>query len=91
MASKLSVTIPDKQAASVRKAVKNGAYASTSEVIRDAIKAWQRQQAEEIEYLRKAWKEGIESGPAVEWNLQKFLAEMHAKQAKKSKAKKAGR
>lgn len=75
MAAKLSITIPDKQAAIVRKAVKNGAYASTSEVIRDAIRAWERQQVEEIEYLRQAWKDGIESGPSVILDMSEIKAE----------------
>lgn len=88
MASKLSITIPDKQAATVRKAVKNGAYSSTSEVIRDAIRAWERQQAEEIEYLRQAWKEGLEGGPSEPLDMSEIKAEArHRFEAVKRKRK----
>ena len=86
-ATKLSITLPAKHVARVRKAVKSGAFTSNSEVIIDALRAWQ----DETEYLRKAWKDGIESGPSEPWNLREFLAEMHEKHAKKPKAKKAKR
>jgi antitoxin ParD1/3/4 len=85
--AKLSITLPAKQAANIRKAVKSGAFASDSEAISDAVRVWEDQ----IEYLRQAWKEGIESGPSQPWDLKEFLAEMHEKHAKKSKSKKAKR
>ena len=81
-AAKISIAISAKQVAALRKAVKSGAYNSTSEVIREAIRVWDLQN-QETEYLRKAWKEGIESGPAGPWNLDEFLKRARARKAKK--------
>ena len=39
---RISITLTDEQAASIRAAVGSGAYASTSEVIRDALRAWEQ-------------------------------------------------
>ena len=69
--AKLSITLPAKQAAHVRKAVKSGAFASNSEVIVDALRAWE----EESEYLRKAWKDGVASGPSVPLNMAEIKKE----------------
>ena len=80
--AKLSIAVSAKQAASLRKAVKSGAYNSTSEVVREAIRVWDLQN-QETEYLRKAWKEGIESGPAGPWNLDEFLKWARERKAKK--------
>ena len=46
-------------------AVKSGEYASSSEVIREALRDWHRKRAfqdQEIEELRSLWREGVESG-----------------------------
>ena len=39
---KLSIALPPEMAALVREAVEGGEYASSSEVIRDALRAWKR-------------------------------------------------
>jgi len=69
--AKLSITLPAKQAAHVRKAVKSGAFASNSEVIVDALRAWEQ----ESEYLRKAWQEGLDSGPSVPLDMAEIKKE----------------
>ncbi len=74
MAAKLSITIPGKQAAIVRKAVKNGTFATGSEMVSDALRVWE-QQNKEVEYLRKAWKAGIKSGPSVLLDMSEIKAE----------------
>jgi antitoxin ParD1/3/4 len=64
---KLSIALTPEMAAMVRDAVRTGEYASTSEVIRDALRLWKAEQAARaraIEELRRLWREGIESGPA---------------------------
>ena len=64
---KLSIALTAEQAAMVREAVKGGEYASSSEVIREALRLWKTEQqarASELEELRRLWREGIESGPA---------------------------
>jgi antitoxin ParD1/3/4 len=72
--AKLSIAVSAKQAATLRKAVKSGAYNSTSEVVREAIRLWERQN-QDTEYLRKAWKAGIESGPSVPLDMAEIKAE----------------
>ena len=62
---KLSIALTPEMAKEVRMAVKNGEYASSSEVIREALRDWRRKRAlmdQEIEELRGMWREGVESG-----------------------------
>jgi len=62
---KLSIALTQEMAKEVRMAVKTGEYASSSEVIREALRDWQRKRAfqdQEIEELRGLWREGVESG-----------------------------
>jgi antitoxin ParD1/3/4 len=83
--AKLSITLPAKQAASIRKAVKSGAFKSDSEVIIDALRAWQ----EETEYLRQAWEEGLASGTAGEWNVDEFLKDARERKARRTSSKRS--
>ena len=65
---KLSIALTPETAAAVRQAVASGEYASASEVIREALRLWKAHEAaraREVEELRRAWREGIESGPAT--------------------------
>ena len=62
---KLSIALTTEMAREVRMAVKSGEYASSSEVIREALRDWRRKRAlqdQEIEELRGMWREGIKSG-----------------------------
>lgn len=72
---KMSISLPTKLAAMVRAAVAEGEYASTSEVVRDALRVWRgRQQsvgdrmieAIGVEEIRRLWDEGIASGSPVD-------------------------
>lgn len=59
---KISVALPADMLTRVRAAVGSGDYASTSEVIREALREWKgrRESREEaIEELRRAWREGL--------------------------------
>ena len=58
---KISIALTKDIAALVRETVKRGEYASTSEVIREALRDWQRKRATQ-KGLRYLWKTGIESG-----------------------------
>jgi antitoxin ParD1/3/4 len=63
---KLSVALTPEMASLVRGAVEGGDYASTSEVIRDALRLWRDERAARalvVEELGQAWCEGIASGP----------------------------
>jgi putative addiction module CopG family antidote len=75
--AKLSIKVSAKRAATIRSVVKRGDYDSADEVVNTALKLWEIQRAEEIELLRKAWKDGIASGTASgEWNMRDFLKSM---------------
>ncbi len=50
-AEKISITITPDQLRAVRESVEAGEYASTSEVLRDAVRLWQRQRLEDAERL----------------------------------------
>jgi antitoxin ParD1/3/4 len=53
----------------LREAVGSGEYASASEVVREALRAWKRKrklETLELGELRRLIQEGIESGPSVD-------------------------
>ncbi len=50
-AEKISITLPPDMLRTIRDAVAAGEYGSTSEVLRDAIRTWQRQRLEDAERL----------------------------------------
>lgn len=62
-AEKISIALPPEMVAIVRNAVATGEYASSSEVIRDALRDWThkrtlRQQG--IAQLRQLWQEALQ-------------------------------
>jgi antitoxin ParD1/3/4 len=62
---KMSIALPADMATLVRKAVETGDYASSSEVIREALREWKARRAarsEAVSELRRLWEEGIDSG-----------------------------
>lgn len=50
-AEKISITITSDMLRTIRESVESGEYASTSEVLRDAMRVWQRQRLEDTERL----------------------------------------
>jgi antitoxin ParD1/3/4 len=66
---KISIALPPEMAALVRQAVEAGEYASSSEVIRDALRDWNhkrllRQQG--VDELRQVWQQAMnDPRPAV--------------------------
>ncbi len=66
---KISIALPSDMIAMVKAAVTAGEYASTSEVIREALRAWKfkrKVESLEQEELRRLVYEGINSGPGVD-------------------------
>jgi antitoxin ParD1/3/4 len=64
---KISVALTPEMVTMVRQAVETGEYASTSEVIRDALRDWKLhrlQRSQAVEELGRLWDEGIASGPS---------------------------
>lgn len=87
---KISIALTPEMAAAVREAVQSGDYASTSEVIREALRLWKSHQAaraREVEELRRAWREGIESGPATPLDVAEIKAKARAAFAKEQDRK----
>lgn len=63
---KVSIALPTEMLETVKDAVSSGQYASASEVVREALREWELRQGlrrAEIERLRRAWEEGLASGP----------------------------
>jgi antitoxin ParD1/3/4 len=64
---KISIALPTDMASLVRRAVETGDYASSSEVIREALREWKARRAarsDAITEIRRLWGEGIASGPS---------------------------
>ncbi|HWW23961.1 MAG TPA: type II toxin-antitoxin system ParD family antitoxin [Edaphobacter sp.] len=60
---KISIALPPEMVSLVRQAVDTGEYASSSEVVRDALRDWMRKrnlQQQGIEELRQLWKQARE-------------------------------
>lgn len=65
----LTISLTPKQIGSLSRAVETGAYASNSEVIREALRLWeQREQIRDLELarLKQAYDAGIASGEPID-------------------------
>ena len=64
----------------IDKLIHSGSYNSASEVIRDALRLLEQEDAAKqarIAYFRSEIQKGIESGSSTEWNLDETLAKAH--------------
>jgi antitoxin ParD1/3/4 len=62
---KVSVALTGEQVSALKAAVDSGEYATTSEIVREAIRDWQQKRVlrrDEIDRLRHLWTEGKASG-----------------------------
>ena len=69
---KVSVALTGQQLITLKTAVDSGEYATTSEIVREALRDWQRKRelhGEDVQRLRQLWAEGKQSGPAVASDL----------------------
>jgi antitoxin ParD1/3/4 len=69
---KVSVALTGEQLAVLKAVVESGEYATTSEVIREALREWQWKRelrGEDLRRLRDVWRKGKASGPAVPLDL----------------------
>ena len=65
---RITITMPAEMAATLKATVADGQYASTSEVVREALRDWERSRETErrdLEALRDAIRIGDESGPSI--------------------------
>jgi antitoxin ParD1/3/4 len=84
--SKVSVALTPELHELVQDAVTTGDYASTSEVIREALRDWKERRErkrESIAELRRLWDEGIASGPAKHLDIEGIKAEARRRYGKK--------
>ena len=75
---KISVALTGEQISSLKAAVETGEYATTSEIVREALRDWQFKRGmrqEELRRLRDAWDVGKASGPASPLSFDELRAE----------------
>jgi antitoxin ParD1/3/4 len=83
--AKVSVALTSEQIAALRAAVDSGDYATTSEIVREAVRDWQakRQLREgEVKRLRQMWDEGKASGRAKPLDLANVRRDARRRLAK---------
>jgi antitoxin ParD1/3/4 len=84
---KVSVALTGEQVATLKAAVETGEYATTSEIVREALRDWQFKRElrkEDIKRLRRSWDEGKASGAPQPFDIERAIA------AAKARRKKAG-
>jgi antitoxin ParD1/3/4 len=77
----LTVSLTPQQVIRLQDAVESGSYASNSEVVRDALRLWERREELrqlEIKRLKQAYDEGMASGEGRTIDRQKLLGELKA-------------
>lgn len=65
---RMTITVPSEMAAILRQSVDGGEYASTSEVVREALREWMRRRdtdRRDLDALREAIRLGDESGASI--------------------------
>jgi antitoxin ParD1/3/4 len=80
----MNVSLTDELANFVKAKVATGRYASSNEVVREALRLMEkieRQEAEKLRSLRETWQEGIDSGDAGEVDFQELKREARARLA----------
>jgi antitoxin ParD1/3/4 len=71
---KISVALTTEMNELVQQAVASGEYATTSEVIREALREWKHRRVDRAK-LQQLWAEGIESGPGRFDNMEAIKRE----------------
>jgi len=86
---KVSVALTGEQLATLKAAVEAGEYATTSEIVREAIRDWQLKRElrqEDIRRLRQLWDEGKASGPARPLDWERLLQDANRRLAEMKSA-----
>jgi len=82
----MNVSLTEELANFVKAKVSAGRYASSSEVVREALRLMEkveRQEAEKLGLLRQAWRDGVDSGEADAVDLAALNQEARARFAAK--------
>jgi antitoxin ParD1/3/4 len=87
-AERITITLPPDMLASIKKEVSSGSYGSTSELIREAMRMWQKREEEHkarISLIRQRLVQSEQSGEPVPFNTAfKTIEELHQQPAKKA-------
>ena len=73
----VSVALPSEQVGAMQEAVDSGEYSTTSEIVQEAIRAWQQKRAlcsDETELLRQLWDDGKASGAPRPLEIDRLIA-----------------
>src|SRR3981081_4509714 len=86
---KVSVALTREPLAALKPAVATGEYATTSEIVREAIRDWQFKhelRQEDVRRLRQLWDAGKASGPAkrLDWRKLRREAQQRLTQMRKA-------
>ena len=87
---KVSVALTSDQVAALKAAVEAGEYATTSEIVREAIRDWRlkrKLQHEEVRRLRRLWDEGKASGEATPLDFDDLRRDARRRVSKTRKAR----
>ena len=79
---KISIALTAEQIGTLEAAVETGEYATTSEIVREAIRDWQFKRElrqEDLKHLRQLWDEGKASGPPQPFDVERTLAAAKAR------------
>jgi antitoxin ParD1/3/4 len=90
---KVSVALTGQQLAALKAAVEVGEYATTSEIVREALRDWQFKRElrqEEVKRLRRLWDEGKASGPPEPLDFGELRREARRRLAEARKAQADG-
>jgi antitoxin ParD1/3/4 len=85
----LNVKLTTEQVSALEAAVESGEYATTSEVVREALRDWQVKRdlgQRDVERLRQIWDDGVASGVAGELDMTELRREARERLEVKKKA-----
>jgi antitoxin ParD1/3/4 len=83
----INVSLTDELAKFIDDQVATGRYASSNDVVQEALRLMERldrTEAERIDWLQNAWREGIDSGDAGEIDFAELKKEARGRLAAKS-------
>ncbi len=79
---KVSIALTGEQIGALKAAVATGEYATTSEIVREAIRDWQFKRElrmEDLKRLRQLWDEGKASGAATPVDFDRVRREARSR------------